>query len=110
MREHFRSQNREHGGIHATRDRGEPRPGLIDLLGTDLGWVNDSAVCAQADGELWHPEKGQDGRVAKALCQTCPIQAECLAYALPRRVQGVWGGLGERERDVLAGRRTGRAA
>lgn len=109
MREHFNAQSRQRG-IHATRDRGEPRGVLADLLGDDLGWVNDSAVCAQSSPEEWHPENGQNARVAKLLCGTCPLQAECLAYALPRRVQGVWGGLGERERDVLAGRRTGRAA
>ncbi len=37
-------------------------------------------------------------RRAKAVCAGCPVQAECLAFAVEtRQVHGVWGGLGEEE-------------
>ena len=36
---------------------------------------------------------------AKAICQVCPSQAPCLAYALGiREPYGIWGGLTEAER------------
>jgi WhiB family transcriptional regulator, redox-sensing transcriptional regulator len=41
-------------------------------------------------------------RVAKAICRTCPVSAECLEYALAlREPHGVWGGLNEVERRQL---------
>lgn len=39
---------------------------------------------------------------AKLVCGGCPVQAECLAYAVVNRIdQGVWGGLAWDEREVL---------
>jgi WhiB family transcriptional regulator, redox-sensing transcriptional regulator len=46
-------------------------------------------------------------RVAKAICRTCPVAAECLEYAISsREPHGVWGGLNEVERRQLIERRT----
>ncbi len=41
---------------------------------------------------------------AKAICRVCPVQGECLKYAMGiREPYGIWGGLTENERrDVLA--------
>jgi len=56
-------------------------------------------VCAQVDPELWFPEKGGSTREAKALCTGCPVQVQCLAYALANDERfGVWGGASERDR------------
>jgi WhiB family redox-sensing transcriptional regulator len=42
-------------------------------------------------------------RRAKAICATCTVAAQCLAFALRNREpHGVWGGLNESERDGLA--------
>lgn len=39
---------------------------------------------------------------AKDICHTCPVHAECLAYALAiREPHGIWGGLNEAERRAL---------
>jgi WhiB family redox-sensing transcriptional regulator len=39
---------------------------------------------------------------AKSICKGCPVKRECLEYALVNRERdGVWGGLGERERRRL---------
>jgi WhiB family redox-sensing transcriptional regulator len=39
---------------------------------------------------------------AKAFCARCPVQGECLSYALRvREAHGVWGGLNELERRVM---------
>ncbi len=63
----------------------------------------DLALCAEVDPELFFPDKGESSRPAKRVCASCPVRAECLQDALDRHEQfGVWGGLTERERRVLA--------
>ncbi len=43
--------------------------------------------------ELYFAESPNDVELAKALCQDCPVRAECLAGALDRgEPWGVWGG------------------
>lgn len=42
---------------------------------------------------------------AKAVCATCPVRRACLAYALRiREAHGIWGGLNEEERRLVAAR------
>jgi len=49
--------------------------------------------CRSEDPELYFAESPSDVELAKALCQDCPVRAECLAGALERREPwGVWGG------------------
>ena len=49
--------------------------------------------CRREDPELYFAESPSDVELAKALCQDCPVRAECLAGALERREPwGVWGG------------------
>ena len=61
------------------------------------------ALCTQADPEAWFPEKGGNNRRAKAICAGCPVLAECREYALthPERLDGIWGGLSERDRRII---------
>lgn len=77
----------------------EPAPARTAMaLFIDQPWV-DEALCAQTDPELFHPDKGGSNRQAKAVCAACPVQAECLDWALTTGQQyGIWGGLSERER------------
>jgi hypothetical protein len=59
-----------------------------------------TAACAGAPEPLWdaqiygESEQQQQARHtrAKAVCATCPMRDECLATALIRREEGVWGG------------------
>ena len=76
------------------------------------GWWT-RAACASADPELffpiseWGPGLRQAAR-AKAICARCPIQRECLRYALAvGSIQGVWGGMTEEERRRLQRSRRG---
>jgi WhiB family transcriptional regulator, redox-sensing transcriptional regulator len=49
--------------------------------------------CRSEDPELYFAESPSDVELAKAMCQACPVRAECLAGALERREPwGVWGG------------------
>lgn len=46
--------------------------------------------------------RGAAQQRAKAICQHCPVIAECLADALDNRIEfGVWGGMTERERRAM---------
>ena len=43
---------------------------------------------------------------AKAICQVCPVQGDCLEFAVEiREPYGIWGGLTESERRQVITRR-----
>lgn len=73
---------------------------LNEVLGDDLGWVTDEAVCAQVDASPFFPDKGQSDYVrdAKRLCRDCPLIQPCLEYALRSHSFGVWGGTSDFDR------------
>lgn len=49
-------------------------------------------------------EKRSRERRAKEICSSCPVQLECRNYAITIREQhGIWGGLTEGERRLVAG-------
>ncbi|MFE6766876.1 WhiB family transcriptional regulator [Streptomyces sp. NPDC057689] len=65
------------------------------------------AACREEDPDLFFPI-GSTGPAlvqaeeAKAVCRRCPVQEECLRWALENNQDsGVWGGLGENERRAL---------
>lgn len=73
------------------------------------------AACKSEDPELFFPV-GDTGPAllqiakAKAVCRRCPVQAQCLNWALTSGQDfGVWGGLSETERRAVRQRnaRTG---
>lgn len=56
------------------------------------------------EGETDVPRKLRE-RLAKAICQDCPVRDECLADAITNDIRhGVWGGSGEKERQMYLGR------
>jgi WhiB family redox-sensing transcriptional regulator len=69
------------------------------------------AACLGEDSELWYPisHKTRDSQLAiqqaKAICRSCPVQAECLAASDD---WGIWAALTEDERRDLR-RREGRS-
>jgi WhiB family transcriptional regulator, redox-sensing transcriptional regulator len=64
-------------------------------------WTVD-ALCAETDPESFFPEKGGSTREAKDICTRCPVQVECLDYALGNNEgYGIWGGVSERDRRKL---------
>lgn len=70
-----------------------------------------AAACRSADPDLFFPisDSGpalEQAAEAKAICATCRVQRECLAFALRTgQVHGIWGGTTEDER-AAARRRT----
>lgn len=68
----------------------------------------DDALCAQISPEPWFPPKGSPAKDAKAICAICPVQAECLEFALeaePAIHVGIWAGYTPRELKALRGLR-----
>lgn len=62
----------------------------------------DQALCAEADPELFFPDKGGSSRAAKTICKQCPVRLHCLETSLANdELFGTWGGLTERERRPL---------
>ena len=72
-----------------------------------LAWMTAAACRAPGiDPGVFFPGRGEDYARAKAICEACPVRAQCLDYAMtpPREKHGIWGGLSERGRRSLARR------
>ncbi len=83
-------------------------PGAVPSLAAPPAW-SASAACRSTDAvhffaPLGEPREQRARRehAARALCRRCPVEDDCLQYAL--RVQepyGIWGGRTELERRRL---------
>jgi WhiB family transcriptional regulator, redox-sensing transcriptional regulator len=81
-----------------------PRVGIA-VLGTvgSTSWMSRSA-CRGEDPELFFPIAASGSALAqvssaKAVCGRCPVQANCLSYALlTEQSDGIWGGTTREER------------
>ena len=79
---------------------------VIALANADYGWRAE-ALCRDTDPELFFPI-GTTGAAlvqieqARAVCRQCPVQSDCLDFALTtNQDSGIWGGTSEEERRVL---------
>lgn len=78
-----------------------PQPDTADT------W-RQQAACRNVNPNLMFPNDwDEDGiAAAKALCRACPVQDQCLTFALDNREDhGIWGGATERERSKIRRRR-----
>lgn len=76
---------------------------------TDMMWEpspewRKDAACSGADADTFFPI-GEDEALAapaKEVCAACPVQEQCLQYALAtNQTEGVWGGMTGPERRRL---------
>jgi WhiB family transcriptional regulator, redox-sensing transcriptional regulator len=71
------------------------------------GQWRSAAACRSADPDLFFPISDSGPAVeqavtAKAICATCRVRRECLAFALRTgQVHGIWGGTTEDERAAV---------
>jgi WhiB family redox-sensing transcriptional regulator len=64
----------------------------------DGSWMQ-AGLCRHAPPTTFFPSDGVGVEVARRICAACPVQEQCLEYALVERIDhGVWGGTSERER------------
>lgn len=68
---------------------------------TVMAWTSDAA-CKGMDADLFFPDRGESIVDVVAVCETCPVAEQCLAFAVENNEKhGVWGGRSERSRRVL---------
>ena len=64
----------------------------------DQDW-RAQALCAKFDPDLFFAPGAIEHKEAKRVCRDCPVQSQCLSYAMTTPVDhGIWGGMTERER------------
>jgi WhiB family transcriptional regulator, redox-sensing transcriptional regulator len=77
---------------------------LVRIYDPEANAWRDQAACKGTDPALFWPESGGNDtkEQAKAVCATCPVQAECREHAVmfPERF-GIWGGTSEDDRLIL---------
>lgn len=57
------------------------------------------AACRSMDTEEFYPPRGGDLAGPRAVCAECPVQNECLNYAIENGDHfGIWGGLSDKQR------------
>lgn len=62
----------------------------------------DRALCAEVDADMFFPDSDRDAAAAVQVCSRCDVRRRCLEYAISNDVRyGVWGGLTERDRDLI---------
>ena len=72
----------------------------MNYADTDV-WRPMAACRAEPTG-LFFPDTEAQAGPAKAVCEGCPVRAECLDFAMATRQEdGVWGGLTGMERRRL---------
>lgn len=69
-------------------------------------WMRD-ALCKKHPEISFFPTRGEPAVPAKAICRRCGVSSECLAFALAigERVDGIWGGTSQGERQIILRRR-----
>lgn len=69
-------------------------------------WMNQAA-CAGQNPNIFFPERGGPIDQAHHVCHHCPVQTNCLDYALTNHIRhGIWGGHSPRDRRRIARQRT----
>ena len=68
---------------------------------SSLEWIGE-AVCREIGHDVFFDEDAQTTSAAKNICGQCPVQTDCLNYALRiGPVAGVWGGTTASQRRRL---------
>ena len=84
-------------------------PTLLEEVLRRPAW-HEWAACRGKGQEHFIVERGGNYQAAKALCAVCPVDRECLRFALAdEELVGFWAGTTESERRRLRGARTGAA-
>ena len=89
-----------------TLDRPVVDAGERELEATDADW-RLYAACRYCNPDLFFPAGTTGAAVeeiaaAKAVCTQCPVQSQCLRFALRTgQAYGIWGGTTEEERVTM---------
>lgn len=87
--------------LWTSADPAEVYDALPDLARARPAWQRD-ALCREHPTVAFFPRRSEDSAPAKAVCRTCLVRAECLAYALADPdLTGVWGATSAVERRAM---------
>jgi WhiB family redox-sensing transcriptional regulator len=67
---------------------------------SQLQWMDD-ALCREIGPELFFLEDSGVPYEARKVCALCPVQDECLRFALTADVEGIWAGTTPSQRRAL---------
>lgn len=99
-----RAAEAERRAAYRAAQRPDPPPG-IDPDVFLAPWRRRAACRHVPDDQRWifWPGRGDTAaaEAAKAVCATCPVRADCLAFALDNDEAGIWGGTTGRERRTM---------
>lgn len=70
----------------------------------------DQANCRDLGVDSFFPDGGRVPDHLRQLCGTCPVQTECLEWALRWNEEGIWGGKSKPQRARIRRRRNRDAA
>ena len=78
------------------------RDTLSDLVGGDLLWVTDEALCTQVEAPFFPaPSHYEQVQAAREVCERCPLIEPCREYGVTHGVDGGWGGTSDSERQRI---------
>jgi WhiB family transcriptional regulator, redox-sensing transcriptional regulator len=64
-------------------------------------WIEDAA-CRGMDPHLFFPTRGEAATEGLAICATCTVTEECLAYAIANgETWGTFGGMSAKQRRII---------
>ncbi len=91
---------------------------IAELLGMNTTpWMdNPDRNCAagafatarevETHADSWFPtDTNETPQAAKKLCRGCPVQTECLTWALDKKEHGIWGSTTSAQRERLRKKR-----
>lgn len=82
---------------------------IVDIpADADVSWMKRAICQGIDDPSVFFPpyDAPSSNEFAKAICKRCPVQGECLDWALAYDEDGVWGGTGEADRRALKRRKS----
>lgn len=94
------------GGAKLTEASSGRRPGVPRFI-ADRGLCHDPAVLPEHPG-AWTSDVIAEQRLAREVCDVCPVREPCLEFALEQgETAGIWGGQTTRARNMILRRRAG---
>lgn len=89
-------------GYTVTSERGaggEPVDIMAMFNAAKPAWMRrEDRNCNGVDPRVFY---GENSHRAIVICEGCPVQQQCLDYALENYEWGIWGGTSERERKRI---------
>lgn len=66
-----------------------------------MRWQDQAACAGERDFNAYFPGSKPDPKLKRKCLEECPVQAECLTFALQVDAVGIWGGTSTKERRKL---------